>query len=429
LAAVVLIGAQWGDEGKGKITDFLAEQADIVVRYQGGNNAGHTVVVDNRELKLHLIPSGILYPDKICVIGNGLVIDPKILLEEVDYLEKQGVSTGNLRISGRAQVLMPYHRRFDELEEERKGENKIGTTKRGIGPAYMDKAARAGIRIVDLLDPDEFIPKLRRILADKNELLVKVYGVKPFTEDEMIEEYLGYADRIRGYVTDASLVINQAIEGCQNVLFEGAQGTLLDIDLGTYPYVTSSHPVAGGACIGAGVGPTRIDLVMGVVKAYTTRVGEGPFPSELLDETGNEIRQRGFEYGTTTGRPRRCGWLDIVMLRYARRVNGLDRIAVTKLDVLDGMAKVKICTAYEYKGKVITEFPDSLKTLSECRPVYEEMDGWLQDITGIERLERLPDNARRYLDRVTELTGLKVAIVAVGPKRSQTIVVDPPFSK
>jgi len=429
LAAVVLIGAQWGDEGKGKITDFLAEQADIVVRYQGGNNAGHTVVVDNRELKLHLIPSGILYPDKICVIGNGLVIDPKILLEEVDYLEKQGVSTGNLRISGRAQVLMPYHRRFDELEEERKGENKIGTTKRGIGPAYMDKAARAGIRIVDLLDPDEFIPKLRRILADKNELLVKVYGVKPFTEDEMIEEYLGYADRIRGYVTDASLVINQAIEGCQNVLFEGAQGTLLDIDLGTYPYVTSSHPVAGGACIGAGGGPTRIDLVMGVVKAYTTRVGEGPFPSELLDETGNEIRQRGFEYGTTTGRPRRCGWLDIVMLRYARRVNGLDRIAVTKLDVLDGMAKVKICTAYEYKGKVITEFPDSLKTLSECRPVYEEMDGWLQDITGIERLERLPDNARRYLDRVTELTGLKVAIVAVGPKRSQTIVVDPPFSK
>lgn len=429
MAAVVLIGAQWGDEGKGKITDFLAEQADIVVRYQGGNNAGHTVVVDNRELKLHLIPSGILYPDKICVIGNGLVIDPKILLEEVDYLEKQGVSTGNLRISGRAQVLMPYHRRFDELEEERKGENKIGTTKRGIGPAYMDKAARAGIRIVDLLDPDEFIPKLRRILADKNELLVKVYGVKPFTEDEMIEEYLGYADRIRGYVTDASLVINQAIEGCQNVLFEGAQGTLLDIDLGTYPYVTSSHPVAGGACIGAGVGPTRIDLVMGVVKAYTTRVGEGPFPSELLDETGNEIRQRGFEYGTTTGRPRRCGWLDIVMLRYARRVNGLDRIAVTKLDVLDGMAKVKICTAYEYKGKVITEFPDSLKTLSECRPVYEEMDGWLQDITGIERLERLPDNARRYLDRVTELTGLKVAIVAVGPKRSQTIVVDPPFSK
>jgi adenylosuccinate synthase len=429
LATVVLIGAQWGDEGKGKITDFLAEQADVVVRYQGGSNAGHTVVTDNRELKLHLIPSGILYPEKVCIIGNGVVVDPQILFEEIDYLEKQGIYTGNLRISGRAQVLMPYHRRFDELEENHKGENKIGTTKRGIGPAYMDKAARAGIRMVDLLDPEEFIPLVKRILVGKNKLLTRIYGAEPFDESEMIKEYLGYAERIRKYIADTSLIVNEAIEAGRHVLFEGAQGTLLDLDLGTYPYVTSSHPIAGGACIGAGVGPTRIDLVLAVVKAYTTRVGEGPFPTELTDETGNEIKKRGYEYGTTTGRPRRCGWLDTVMLRYARRVSGIGRIAVTKLDVLDSLAKIKICTAYEYRGKVITEFPDSLKMLSECRPIYEERDGWLQDITGIDKWEDLPDNAKKYLDRITELTGMSPSLVAVGPNRSQTIVVDSPFPK
>lgn len=427
MAVIVLVGTQWGDEGKGKITDFLAEKADVVIRYQGGSNAGHTVVVGDRELKLHLIPSGILYPEKLCVIGNGVVLDPKTLLEEIDYLENAGISTDNLRISARAQVVMPYHKRLDELEEESKGEYKIGTTKRGIGPAYMDKVARSGIRFVDLLDPDEFVPKVKAVLRQKNELLTKVYGVAAIDETKLIEDYLGYADRLRRYAADTSLLINSAVENGQNVLFEGAQGTLLDIDLGTYPYVTSSHPVAAGACVGAGIGPTRIDRVLGVVKAYTTRVGEGPFPSELLDEVGEEIRRRGCEFGTTTGRPRRCGWLDTVILRYARRVNGIDRIAVTKLDVLDSLPKIKICTAYEYRGKVMTEFPDSLKVLAECRPVYEEMPGWMQDITGIDRWERLPDNTRRYLDRIRELTGLDFSLVAVGPERSQTIVVEQPF--
>ena len=335
MPAVVIIGSQWGDEGKGKITDYLAEKADMVVRYQGGNNAGHTVVVGEKEFKLHLIPSGILYPGTTCVIGNGVVIDPEVLIKELDYLEKQGINTDSLKVSLRAHLIMPYHIRLDELEEERKGANKIGTTRRGIGPAYMDKAARVGIRLVDLLDEEEFAAVLKRNLKEKNYLLKRVYGVEGYDFDEVFQRYQGYLPKLRKYIMDTSVIIHEFISAKRNVLFEGAQGTLLDMDHGSYPFVTSSHPLAGAACIGAGIGPTEINKVIGVVKAYTTRVGEGPFPTELLDSTGELMRQRGFEFGTTTGRPRRCGWLDAVILRYAARVNGLNSIALTKLDILD----------------------------------------------------------------------------------------------
>ncbi|NPV26758.1 MAG: adenylosuccinate synthase [Firmicutes bacterium] len=422
MPAVVLIGAQWGDEGKGKITDFLAEQADLVVRYQGGSNAGHTVVVGDQEFRLHLVPSGILYAKTVCVIGNGVVVDPQLLIEEIDGLEARGVSVQNLLISGRAQILMPYHKRIDELEEERRGDYKIGTTKRGIGPAYMDKIGRVGLRMVDLMHKDVFASKLKRIVEEKNHLFKQVYGVPGFDYEQLLEDHLRYAERLRPHVTDTSVVIDHAIVAGKKVLFEGAQGTLLDIDHGTYPYVTSSHPIAGGACVGAGVGPTRISRVVGVAKAYTTRVGEGPFPTELFDELGNRIRQRGREYGTTTGRPRRCGWLDVVILRYAARVNGLDQIAITKLDVLDDLPHIKICTGYRYNGEVLRELPESLEALAGCEPIYETLEGWQQDITGVTRFEDLPVNAQRYLRRIEELTGTPISLVAVGPKRDQTIV-------
>ncbi len=423
MPAVVVIGSQWGDEGKGKITDFLAEKADMVVRYQGGNNAGHTVVVDGREFKLHLIPSGILYPGKTCIIGNGVVIDPKVLVKELDYLESQGINTDNLKISLRAHLIMPYHVRLDELDEEMKGANKIGTTKRGIGPAYMDKAARVGLRIVDLLDEEEFAARLKRNLEDKNRLLTRVYEAEGFDFDAVFKES-GYVKRLEGHIIDTSVLINEFLAQGKNVLFEGAQGTLLDMDHGTYPYVTSSHPIAGAACIGAGVGPSVINKTVGIVKAYTTRVGEGPFPTELLDEEGDLIRQRGYEYGTTTGRPRRCGWLDVVILKYAARVNGLNNIAITKLDVLDQLEKVKICVAYKYKGEIMKEFPASLKVLAQCEPVYEEYDGWMTDTTNAKTYEELPLNARRYIERLSELINVPPAIIAVGPGREQTIVQD-----
>jgi len=423
VSAVVLIGAQWGDEGKGKLTDFLAQQADVVVRYQGGNNAGHTVVVDGREFKLHLIPSGILYPNTLCVIGNGVVVDPGVLVRELDYLEREGISTANLRISDIAHVIMPYHQRLDVLEEEQRGNNRIGTTKRGVGPAYMDKAARIGIRIGELVDPEEFRPKLVQVLAEKNRLLERVYGDKGFDLDDIVTQYSEYARRLAPLVTDTSVVINEAIAAGKKVLFEGAQGTLLDVDHGTYPYVTSSHPTAGGACIGAGVGPTRITRVVGVAKAYTTRVGEGPFPTELKDAMGDQIRARGVEFGTTTGRPRRTGWLDAVILKYAVRVSGLGALALTKLDVLDDLPVIKICTGYRYRGELLRDLPHSLKVLGECTPEYEELPGWQQDITGVTSLAGLPVNARRYIERVEELTGVPVAIIAVGPGRRQTITV------
>ncbi|HZK53029.1 MAG TPA: adenylosuccinate synthase [Desulfosporosinus sp.] len=422
MAAVILIGSQWGDEGKGKITDFLAEKANMVVRCQGGNNAGHTVVVKGEEFKLHLIPSGILYSDKTCVIGNGVVIDPKVLLEELGYLAKRGIKTGQLLISSNAHVIMPYHRVLDGLEEEARGENKIGTTKRGIGPCYMDKASRIGIRIIDLLDKEEFADKLRQNLVQKNNLFVKVYGHEALKFEDIYETYLGYAEQIRAMVTDSSLAIDQIISSGGKVLFEGAQGTLLDIDHGTYPFVTSSNPIAGGACIGAGVGPTRIDRVVGVIKAYTTRVGEGPFPTELLDEAGEQMRANGQEFGTTTGRPRRCGWFDAVIARYAVRVSGISDFAVTKLDVLTGFDTLKICVGYRVGEEITREFPQSQKIFKQSQPVYEEMPGWNEDLTEVRRFEDLPEAAKNYIQRIEELTGVPATLVAIGPGREQTIV-------
>ena len=422
MATIVLIGAQWGDEGKGKITDFLAREAQLVVRYQGGNNAGHTVVVDSNEYKLHLIPSGILYSDKTCIIGSGVVIDPEVLITELKSLEDRGVSTANLKISQRAHVIFPYHRRLDQVEEERKGDKKIGTTNRGIGPAYMDKSARSGIRMVDLIDDEEFKAILEMNLEVKNHLLSAVYGSPEFKFDDVYNDYRRYAGTLAKYVDDISVIVNQAISEGKNVLFEGAQGTLLDLDHGTYPFVTSSHPTAGAACMGAGIGPTKIDRVIGVAKAYTTRVGEGPFPTELVGELGECIRAQGCEFGTTTGRPRRCGWYDGVVGRYSVRINGLDFLAITKLDVLTGLEKIKICTGYRYRNDIMREFPASLKVLSECEPVYEEFPGWQEDITGARSLADLPANARTYLERIEEVSGAPIALIGVGSKRDQTIV-------
>lgn len=424
MPSVVLIGAQWGDEGKGKVTDFLAEKADIVVRYQGGNNAGHTVVVGEEEFKLHLIPSGILYPDKICVIGNGVVIDPAVLLTELEYLAARGIKTDNLRISERAHIIMPYHKKLDEVIEESKGDAKIGTTKRGIGPAYMDKAARMGIRFVDMLDKEEFSLLLDRNLQEKNNLLAKVYGAEGFDKDAVMNEYLDYADRLRRYAADTSIIIHDALASGKNVLFEGAQGTLLDLDHGTYPYVTSSHPIAGAACTGAGLGPTKITKTLGIIKAYTTRVGEGPFPTELNDEVGVHLRDKGHEFGTTTGRPRRCGWFDAVIASYAVRISGLDSLAVTKLDVLTGMDTLKICTGYRRGSEVFKDFPASLKTLAQCEPVYEEMPGWQEDISSAKTFAELPAAAQNYLKRISELAGAPISIIGVGTRRTETIILD-----
>lgn len=423
MSTVVVVGTQWGDEGKGKITDYLAESAEVVARYQGGNNAGHTIIFDGNKYKLHLIPSGIFYKDKTCVIGNGMVIDPKAFVAELDYLHGFGFSTKNLKISDRAHVILPYHIKLDGVEEESRGENKIGTTRKGIGPAYMDKAARIGIRIVDLLDRDEFARKLERNLAEKNRLLEKMYDTTGFELKEVLEEYLGYAEIIRPYVADTSVVLNDVIDKGNRVLFEGAQGVMLDIDQGTYPYVTSSSPIAGGVTIGSGVGPTKIHQIIGVAKAYTTRVGDGPFPTELRNKTGDHIREVGFEYGTTTGRPRRIGWFDSVVVRHARRVSGLTGLAITKLDTLSGIDTLRICTAYTYNGNVIESFPANLNILAKCEPVYEELPGWSEDITGIRNINDLPENALRYIERITQLTGIPLSIFSVGPDREQTNIV------
>ncbi|WP_139492480.1 adenylosuccinate synthase [Brevibacillus dissolubilis] len=422
MSTVVVVGTQWGDEGKGKITDYLAETAEVVARYQGGNNAGHTIIFDGNKYKLHLIPSGIFYQDKVCVIGNGMVIDPKALVAELDYLHGFGFSTKNLKISNRAHLILPYHIKLDGMDEERKGANKIGTTRKGIGPAYMDKAARVGIRIADLLDKEEFERKLRNNLEEKNRLFEKLYETEGFKLEDVLEEYLGYAEIIRPYVADTSVVLNDVIDAGNRVLFEGAQGVMLDIDQGTYPYVTSSNPIAGGVTIGSGVGPSKIHQVIGVAKAYTTRVGDGPFPTELHDEVGDHIREVGFEYGTTTGRPRRIGWFDSVVVRHARRVSGLTGLAITKLDTLSGLEKLYICTAYKYNGEVIEEFPANLNILAKCEPVYEEMPGWSEDITGVRDFNDLPENARRYVERITSLTGVPLSIFSVGPDREQTNV-------
>lgn len=428
MSSVVVVGTQWGDEGKGKITDFLSENAEVIARYQGGNNAGHTIKFDGETYKLHLIPSGIFYKDKICVIGNGMVVDPKALIQELAYLHERGITTDNLRISNRAHVILPYHLKLDEVEEERKGANKIGTTKKGIGPAYMDKAARVGIRISDLLERDVFEEKLVRALQEKNRLLEKFYEVEGFTVEEILEEYYEYGQQFKKYVVDTSVVLNDALDEGRRVLFEGAQGVMLDIDQGTYPFVTSSNPVAGGVTIGSGVGPTKINHVVGVSKAYTTRVGDGPFPTELNNEIGDRIREVGREYGTTTGRPRRVGWFDSVVVRHARRVSGLTDLSLNSIDVLTGIETLKICVSYKHNGETINEYPASLKILAECEPVYEELPGWTEDITSVRNLSELPVNARHYIERISQLTGIPLSIFSVGPDRSQTNVIRSVYS-
>lgn len=427
MANVIVIGAQWGDEGKGKITDLLSKSADIVVRYQGGVNAGHTVVVKDRTFKLHLIPSGILYPDTECIIGGGTVIDPQVLIKEIDQLETLGISTQNLKISETAHVTMPYHRLIDQASEERRGNHKIGTTKRGIGPTYADKSERTGIRVTDLMEPEALKKQLRWTVNYKNVILEKLYELPPLDPDEVIEQYLEYAERLRPHVVDSSLRIYEAIRQKRNILFEGAQGTLLDLDHGTYPYVTSSNPVAGGACIGTGVGPTVIDRVIGVAKAYTTRVGEGPFPTELHGELGQLLCDRGAEFGTTTGRRRRCGWFDAVIGRYAVRINGLDCLAITKLDVLDELDEIQVCVAYEIDGTRCEDFPSGARKFARCKPIYKTLPGWKQATDSCRTLEDLPKQALDYLKFLAELMEVPIAIVSLGASRDQTIIVEDPI--
>ena len=422
MKTVAIVGSQWGDEGKGKVIDYLATQADVVVRGQGGNNAGHTLVVDGKKYALHLIPSGVLNPETINVIGNGIVFDPKGFLEELAKLNADNINTKNIKISDRAHVIFPYHKELDALAEEARGDNKIGTTKKGIGPCYMDKTERSGIRICDLMDKDIFAKKLKAQIEDKNKLVKNIYGAEGFDFDAIYNEYLGYAEQIRPYVDDTSVIVYDAIKAGKKVLFEGAQGTLLDLDLGTYPYVTSSHPTSGGFSIGAGVGPNMIKDVVGIVKAYTTRVGEGPFVTELNDETGDKIRTQGREFGTTTGRARRCGWFDAVIVRYAARVNGRTSISLMLLDVLSGFDTVKICTSYKMGDKVLKEFPASLEDLAKCEPIYEELEGWSDDLTNVEKYEDLPENAKKYIAKIEELVGVSVDMVSVGPNRAQTII-------
>jgi adenylosuccinate synthase len=429
VANLVIIGTQWGDEGKGKIVDLLAEYADMVVRFQGGNNAGHTMVVGGEQVISHLVPSGILQ-GKTCMIGNGVVVDPAVLLEEIDYLGGRGVdcSPQKLMISERAQVIMPYHKLIDLGREKKKGKNKIGTTGRGIGPAYEDKANRCGIRFVDLINPESFKEKLAAVLPEKNFYLEKYLEEPPLEPESVQDQYLAYARRLAPYVTNVSVELEKAAVNSKQVLFEGAQGTHLDIDHGTYPFVTSSNTVSGNACCGAGVGPKSIHAVMGIVKAYTTRVGAGPFPAELFDQTGDFIQQKGAEFGATTGRRRRCGWLDTVILKNAVRLNGLTGLAITKLDVLGGVDVLKICTAYNYKGNRLDYFPASLKVLAESEPVYETLPGWAEDISDIRRYDDLPMHACAYLKRVEELAGVPIQLISVGPGREQTIILENPLA-
>jgi adenylosuccinate synthase len=423
MPATIVIGAQWGDEGKGKITDLLAEKADIVVRYQGGNNAGHTIVRDGEEFRLHLIPSGILHAAKTCVIGNGVVIDPHILFGEIDALRSRGVSVDNLRVSGNAHLIMSYHLLLDGAWEKHLGKFQIGTTRRGIGPCYIDKYARLGIRVQDLLDAKILRRKVRTAVEEKNWLLQQRYDIGSLDPDQVTDELLGYRERFEPYICDASLLINRALDQGKDVLFEGAQGTLLDVDFGTYPFVTSSNPIAGGACTGAGVGPTRIDHVVGVAKAYTTRVGEGPFPTELFDECGEAMCEVGLEFGTTTGRKRRCGWLDLVALRYAVRVSGITHLAITKIDVLSGFETLKVCTRYKAGRKVLEEFPLLQTDFYHAKPLCEELPGWAENLRECETWADLPQAARDYVTYIAEFTKTRVKFIAVGPGSDETIIL------
>ena len=427
MSSVVIVGSQWGDEGKGKMTDYLSQDADVVVRSQGGNNAGHTIAFDGKKFALRLVPSGIFGKDKLAVIGNGVVINPPALLKELHYLQDNGIDVSGLRISSRSHVTFPYHILLDKCQEEAKGDHKVGTTKNGIGPTYMDKVSRVGIRMCDLLEKDTFKVKLQRNLAEKNELFTKLYHVDPINFDDTFESYYEYGQELKKYVTDTSRIVNDALDQGKKVLFEGAQGVMLDVDQGTYPYVTASNPIAGGVCTGVGVGPNKINTVVGICKAYSTRVGAGPFPTELTDEIGDQIRETGHEYGTVTGRPRRVGWFDSVAMRHARRVSGLSCLSLNLLDVLTGLKTVKICTSYKLDGKQIDYYPASLKELDRCEPVYEELPGWDEDITGVKKFEDLPINAQNYLKRVSELSDTPLATVSVGADRIQTIIIKNPW--
>ena len=425
MSSVVVVGTQWGDEGKGKITDFLSEKAEYVARYQGGDNAGHTIQFGGETYKLHLIPSGIFSPEKLCIIGNGVVVNPKSLVTELAYLHERNITTDNLRISDRAHVILPYHIELDRLQEEAKGDKKIGTTIKGIGPAYMDKAARVGIRIADLLDREVFEERLRLNLEDKNRQFTKLYDASPMNFEEILEEYYEYGQQIKQYVCDTSVLLNDALDNGKRVLFEGAQGVMLDIDQGTYPFVTSSNPLAGGVTIGSGVGPSKVTKVVGVCKAYTSRVGDGPFPTELFDEIGSRIREVGREYGTTTGRPRRVGWFDSVVMRHSKRVSGITNLCLNSIDVLTGLETVKIWVSYrKSNGEEISHYPASLVELGQCEPVYEELPGWTEDITGCRTLDELPIEAQNYVRRVSELVGVKISTFSVGPDRNQTNILE-----
>lgn len=417
------MGTQWGDEGKGKIVDYLAKEADTVVRYQGGSNAGHTVTVKGEEYKLRLLPSGILYKKTHCVIGNGVVLDPKVLVEEMEAMKQRGIDTSQVKISNRCHVVLPYHSLLDTLHEKLLGKEQIGTTKRGIGPCYMDKANRIGIRMADFVDKDEFKKRLQENLVVKNLELTKLYDYEPLVYEDILQEYEEYAERLRPYVVDTISLLQEEIREDKKILFEGAQATMLDLDYGTYPYVTSSHPVSGGIGIGAGVSPKQLDTVIGVVKAYSTRVGEGPFPTEQLNEVGKKILECGHEYGTVTGRPRRTGYLDAMVVRYAAMLSGIDYMAVTRLDILDSFSEIKMCTGYLYKGEKINEIPASLKVLAEVEPFYETFTGWKKSIQHVRKYEDLPQEARIYLERLAEFTGIKLGLVSVGPNRDETIVV------
>ena len=429
MSNIVIVGTQWGDEGKGKIVDLLSEFADIVVRFQGGANAGHTIVVNGEQFISHLVPSGILQK-KTCLIGNGMVVDPEVLLKELDNLKSKGIDVGsdNLKISEKAHIIMPYHKQIDLAREKKKGDKKIGTTGRGIGPCYEDKACRRGIRFVELIDFEGFTEKIRTVMEEKNFYLKNYLSSETVDPESIIDQYKGYAERLAPHVVNISVVMNQAIKANKQILFEGAQGTHLDIDHGTYPYVTSSNTISGNACCGAGIGPKEITGVIGIVKAYTTRVGEGPFPTELFDEIGDAIQVKGAEFGATTGRKRRCGWLDSVLLRNSARLNGLTGLAITKLDVLDELESLKICTAYEYNGEIIHDFPASIKILKACKPVLETLPGWPEDISDIRKIDDLPQNAKNYLGRIEELTETPINIISVGPGRDQTIIVENPFT-